>query len=133
MDIHVTPIYAAVLGLVFTALSFRTLLLRRKIKIGIGYGDQPVLIRAISVHANSAEYVPLALRLIFFLQARTQTILLVHILCVPLLLGRVIHAYGVSQINENYTFRTIGMVLTLGVIISTSLRLMVSFINPATI
>jgi len=66
MDIHITPLYAAILGLVFVILSFRTLLLRRKLKIPIGYGDQPILIRAAAEHSNFADYVPLALILVFF-------------------------------------------------------------------
>ena len=131
MDMHTTPLYAAIFGLGFTALSFRTVLLRRMLKVAVGYGDQPILIRAISVHANFAEYVPLALLLIFFLETQTQAGMLIHILCIALLIGRVIHAFGVSQVNENYNLRTIGMVLTLGVIISTSVRLISSFIWPA--
>jgi len=124
---HTTPFYAALFGLVFVVLSFRTLLLRKKLKIGIGYGDQPILIRAISAHSNFAEYVPLALMLLFFLETEIHANLFVHVLCITLLFGRLMHAYGISQINENYNFRRIGMVMTIGVIISTSIRLIISY------
>jgi len=132
MDMHTTPFYAALFGLVFVVLSFRTLLLRKKLKIGIGYGDQPILIRAISAHSNFAEYVPLALMLIFFLETEIHANLFVHVLCITLLFARIIHAYGISQINENYNFRRIGMVVTIGVIISTSTRLIISYIQGIT-
>ena len=77
----ITPIYAAILGLVFVVLSIRTLLLRRQLKVEIGDGDQPMLARAARVHANFAEYVPLSLILIYFLEIQTQTSLWIHFLC----------------------------------------------------
>ena len=52
----VTPIYAAILGFVFVTISVRTILIRRKLQIAIGDGDQPLLARAARVHANFAEY-----------------------------------------------------------------------------
>jgi uncharacterized membrane protein YecN with MAPEG domain len=55
--------------------------------------------------------------------------LLIHILGAALLAGRVAHSYGVSQTNENFRFRVTGMLLTLGVIISTSVRLLVDYID----
>ena len=47
---HILPIYAALLGLVFFFLSARTIGLRRKLKIGIGASDSPEMLRAMRVH-----------------------------------------------------------------------------------
>jgi len=44
------------------------------------------------VHANFAEYVPLALLLIFFVEHDGTKTLLVHSLCIALLSGRLLHA-----------------------------------------
>ena len=52
-----TPIYASILGLMFVALSIRTLLLRRQLQVSIGDGDQPILTRAIRVHAIGVSQV----------------------------------------------------------------------------
>ena len=123
----ITPLYAALLALLFVGLSFRALLLRRKFGIAIGTGENPVLARAIRAHANFAEYVPIALLLIAFLEIQINARLLVHGLCIALIVGRILHAYGVSQVEENYRFRVSGMVLTLGCIISASLRLIISY------
>lgn len=123
----ITPIYAAVLGLVFVVLSIRTLLLRRQLKVAIGDGDQPVLARAARVHANFAEYVPLSLILIYFLEIQIQLSLWIHILCSALVIGRITHAFGVSQVQENYRYRVFGMVVTFTVIISASIGLMISY------
>ena len=67
----ITPLYAAVFGLVFVILSVRTLMLRRKHQVAIGDGKSAELQRAARVHGNFAEYVPLALLLIFFLEMQT--------------------------------------------------------------
>ncbi len=124
----ITPIYAAVLGLIFVALSFRTIKLRRTKKIGIGVSNDEEMTRAMRVHANFAEYVPLALLLMFFLESLVATQILIHILGVVLIMGRLIHAYGVSQVNENYRFRVTGMFLTFAVIISASMRILVNYL-----
>ncbi len=124
----ITPIYAAILGLVFVALSVRTLLLRRRLKVGIGDGDQPILARAMRVHSNYAEYVPLSLILVYFLETQVEASLWIHILCSALLVGRVTHAFGVSQLEENYRYRVIGMALTFTVIICASLGLMIDYL-----
>ncbi len=124
-----TPLYAAIIGLVFVVLSVRTLLLRRRLGVAIGTGEDPELTRAMRVHSNFAEYVPLALILFYFLEVETDADLWIHVLCVSLIVGRLLHAYGVSQVEENYRFRVAGMILTLGSIISASTRLIVSYVS----
>ena len=105
-------------------MSIRTLRLRRGLKIAIGDAGNPTLLRAMRVHANFAEYVPLSLLLIFFVEAAGARSLLVHFLCLCLLVGRASHAYGVSQATENYKFRVAGMALTFVALISASLFLL---------
>ena len=56
-------LYAALLAVIFVALSVRTLLLRRRLGIAIGDGDDPRMLRAMRAHANFAEYVPFSLLL----------------------------------------------------------------------
>ena len=121
---EITVIYLPIFGIIFAALSFRTLLLRRSLQTAIGDGNDIRLKRAIRVHANFAEYVPLTLLLIFFLEQKTDYTIWIHLLCLALLLGRCLHAYGMSQTMENFSFRVTGMVLTLATIISASLRLL---------
>ena len=131
MDIELTPItplYAAISAILFVLLSVRTLRLRRRLKIAIGHGEQPALARAARAHANFAEYVPIALLLIFFLELTTGSTVLVHVLCISLLVGRSSHAYGLSQINENYGFRVFGMALTFVAIVSPALRIILTYI-----
>ncbi len=85
---------------------------RRQERVALGDGGNPQLRRARRVHANFAEYVPLALILIAFAELQGQPGVLVHTLGLALLVGRLIHAFGVSQENETFRYRTAGMSLT---------------------
>lgn len=126
--ILITPIYTAVIALVFVLLSVRTLLLRRKLRVAIGHGKHDTLARAARAHGNFAEYVPLAIILLYFVEISTDNNVLVHSLGVLLIAGRLAHAYGVSQVNENFRYRVFGMALTFTVFISASLRLIVAYV-----
>jgi len=123
-----TPLYAALIGLVFTMLSVRTLRLRRRLGVAIGPGEEPVLLKAVRAHGNFAEYVPIALLLMIFTELRTDGTLLIHVLGALLLVGRLTHAYGISQLKENYRFRVAGMAMTFTVIIACSLRLLATYV-----
>jgi len=59
----ILPIYAALLALLFVLLSIRTIRTRHSRGVALGHGDDPAMLRAMRVHANFAEYVPLALLL----------------------------------------------------------------------
>lgn len=113
--IHLAP-YAALLALLFVALSWRTIGLRRRYRVAVGDGGQPELLRAMRVHANFAEYVPLALLLIALVEIGGSPAWLVHGLGLALLVARCAHAWGVSQTKEDFRFRVAGMMLTFGVL-----------------
>jgi len=117
---HIVPLYAALLALMFTALSVRTLRLRRILSIAIGDSGNQVLLRAMRVHSNFAEYIPLSLFLLFLVESKGASAFFVHLLGLALLVGRASHAYGVSHTSENYRFRVIGMALTLSTLLASS-------------
>ena len=121
-----TPTYAALLGLMFVGLSLRTIRLRRRFRVAIGDGRNPLLQRAMRVNANFAEYVPLALLLIWFVELHDGPRLHVHVLGSALLIGRLLHAWGVSQEKENFRHRVAGLMLTFAVMISASLAVLIN-------
>ena len=123
----ITPIYAAIFGLFFIFLSIRVIKLRANNHIALGDDQLPELTRAMRVHGNFAEYVPFALLLMFFLETQTSHFLFIHFLGLTLLAGRLIHAHGVSQANEVIQLRKIGMVLSFTVIISSAIRILLSY------
>lgn len=113
LQLKIIPLYAALLALLFIALSVRALRLRRKLKIAVGDAGNTHMLRAMRAHANFAEYVPMCLLLLTLVElhgGRNPWVL--HGLGLTLLAGRLSHAWGVSQEPENYRFRVYGMVLT---------------------
>jgi uncharacterized protein len=124
---HIVPLYASILALLFVVLSVRTLRLRRRLRIAIGDAGNEEMLRAMRVHSNFAEYVPLSLLLIYFVEVSGANLLLVHLLAMCLLTGRISHAFGVSQTKENYRFRVFGMTMTFTTLVAASAYLMYSF------
>ena len=108
----ITPIYVALLAILFLFLSFKTIKVRKRLKIGVGTGDNPELLRAMRVHANFSEYVPITLILILSVELLKGHFVLVHCLGASLLISRALHAYGVSQSKEKLKFRVSGMLMT---------------------
>ena len=117
----VTALYSGVLALLFVYLAIRVIQLRREGRVAVGDGGNALLLRRMRVHANFAEYVPLALILMALAESLHTWPWLLHLFGVTLVAGRLTHAYGVSQRREPFIFRTIGMVATFGVITTASL------------
>ena len=126
---HAIFLYAALLALLFVALSVRTLRMRRKLQIAIGDAGDQSMLRAMRVHSNFAEYVPLSLLLIFFVEASGASSLFVHALGASVVVGRISHAFGVSQVKEQYAFRVLGMALTLTPISVAAVSLLVVYVG----
>jgi uncharacterized membrane protein YecN with MAPEG domain len=83
------------------------------------------------VHGNFAEYVPLTLLLLTFMEMQGRPSWWIHLLCLALIAGRLVHAYGVSQEQENILFRTVGMVTTFAVLASSSVSLLINALGLA--
>jgi len=122
----ITSLYAAILALLFYKLSMRTIQLRRSLRIPIGDGGEPQMIRAMRVHANFAEYVPLALVLLFLVESNGAPGWVVHVLGLLLLTGRLLHAGGVSRVKEDFRLRIAGMRMTFIMLIAASVYLLVT-------
>ncbi len=120
----IVPAYAAMLGLLFAALSFRVANARRTMRIALGSGGDRQMERYIRAQGNFAEYVPMALILLAFLEMQGWQSWLIHTLCAILLVARVVHALGVAREPEDIRFRASGMIATLATLIVTSVLLL---------
>ncbi len=120
--------YAAVLTILYIILTVRTIRLRRKLKISIGDTGNQEMIRAMRAHSNFSEYVPLGLIMIFFVESQGVHTAIVHVFCLMLVIGRVSHAYGISQTKENFRFRIFGMAITLTVLLLCAVYLLYIFL-----
>jgi len=118
-------LYAPIFALFFVILSLNVIRTRRREKVGLGAGGNRAVERAMRVHANFAEYVPLTLILLLVLELYGANAILLNLLFLTLLVGRGVHAWGVSREPENCSFRVTGMMLTFFVIVAASLALLV--------
>jgi uncharacterized protein len=120
----IVPSYAAILVLIFVLLSIRVIQMRGSAKIGLGHGNNPAMERRIRVHGNFAEYVPLALVLLLCMELQSQSRILIHVLCIALVAARVIHAIGVTPVNENFPMRVMSVLTTFAVLVVASVMLL---------
>lgn len=117
--ITITPIYAALLAILFVALSFRVIGFRRANRVSLGDGDNSDLLRRVRVHGNFAEYVPFALLLMLLAELQGTSGWVLHMLGLLLLTGRILHAVAIT--NGQMGGRVGGMVLTFLTLISAAL------------
>jgi uncharacterized protein len=112
----IVPIYAGIFAFIYIDLSLRVIRQRRVARVALGTGGNAALERAQRVHGNFSEYVPFVLILLVLVEMQGWPGWLVHLLCVALLIGRLVHAVGVSQPKENFKLRIAGMTTTFAVI-----------------
>lgn len=118
----VTPVYAGILGLLLAALGIRAIL----INPGRDASEEKQLRfdKGMQAFSNFTEYAPFAVLLIWLLELRSGSGTLIHVFCLALIAGRLIHAFGVSQVNETPALRVAGMALSFTTIVTVSVRLL---------
>jgi uncharacterized membrane protein YecN with MAPEG domain len=129
----VVPFYAAIFALIYIGLTSRVILLRNSKRVSLGHGDDPTLERAIRIHGNFIEYVPLALILLIAMEMQRRSIYELHILCILLLLGRISHFVGLSTGNGVNALRGIGIMLTVLVLVVAACILIIDFVRISAI
>jgi uncharacterized protein len=127
----VVPAYAGLLVFIYIFLSIRVSSMRGNARVMIGSGGNERLERAIRAHGNCAEYVPLALLLLGFMELQRNSSYLLHVLCLMLIAGRLLHAYAISQVNETMALRITGTLLTQAVLIIAAVILIIDYFRIA--
>ena len=111
----VTPLYAGLLAVFFFILSIRVVALRRRVSLGDG-GD-PVVLRRMRGHANFAEYVPLILLMMAFLEYQHLASWRLHALGATLVVARLLHGIALSFTEKWWFGRFFGTVLTFALLV----------------
>ncbi|MCB9548008.1 MAG: MAPEG family protein [Myxococcales bacterium] len=107
-----TALYAGLLAFLYLGLAWRVVRLRQQLKQALGDGGHRSLNQAIRVHANFAEYVPFALLLLLLVEGSRAPVYLVHGIGGGLLLGRLMHAWGLTRRAGTSFGRFYGTALT---------------------
>jgi uncharacterized membrane protein YecN with MAPEG domain len=88
MPVAITALYTAILSLVVLALAVNVSMHRGKLKVDIGDGDNPQMLRMIRIHGNAIEYVPIALLLMAVYELDGGSHRILHIAGIALIVGR---------------------------------------------
>jgi uncharacterized membrane protein YecN with MAPEG domain len=124
-SVTITPIYAALLGLILLALSVRVVAVVRA-KVGLGDGGNPDYVTVIRGQGNFIEYVPMIVILLGFAEAGGTSDGLVHTMGAALVLGRILHPIGLTTKDGINPFRFSGTILTFGVLLVVSILVLVN-------
>lgn len=113
MVLSITPVYAALFALFYIFLSLRVALMRRSIQVSLGDGGNQQLAHRTRVHGNFIEYVPLVLILMALAELQGQAAWVVQLIGASLVVGRLMHAYGLTRVPQVLPLRAAGMVFTI--------------------
>ena len=132
MPFAVTATYAALSALLLLVLALRVVQARWKYKTSLGVGTDPAMERAVRVHANFVEYVPLAHLLMALAEANGALRASLHAAGTVLLASRLLHAWGLSHVSGRSFGRFYGTAGTWLVLLSLGLgNLMLVFWSGA--
>ena len=98
--------------LLLVVLSFRTIFTRKRLKVSFGDGGNAELTAASRAFGNAAEYIPPCLAILILMALTGFQPVWVHAVGGAMLLGRVLHAWGLSQTKQPSFGRMSGMFLT---------------------
>jgi uncharacterized membrane protein YecN with MAPEG domain len=123
----ITPIYAALLGILLLILSARVIaVVRGKGEVGLGDGGNPDFTAVIRGQGNFVEYVPMAVILIAFAEAGGTSGTWIHALGGLLVVARILHPLGLSPEPGVSPMRFIGTVGTLLVLLVASILVLMN-------
>lgn len=125
MPTPITAFYAALLTILLVVFGTRVVLARRKNHVSLGDGGNQSVLTAIRIHGNAAENIPLILVLMLMLEYGGGSYVAMHAYGSTLLVGRLLHAWGLSQPKKVNLFRVAGMALTWLVALGLSVQLLI--------
>jgi uncharacterized membrane protein YecN with MAPEG domain len=117
LPVPITALYAGLLALLLVVLALRIVRLRWKFRVGLGDGGEKTMTRAIRVHGNATEHVPIALLLLLVAELNRAGPTLLHACGAVLVGARLLHAVGLGRSAGASWQRAAGTVGTLGVVV----------------
>ena len=94
MQVSITALYAGILALIVVALAINVTMHRVKLRVPLGDGGNPQMLRMIRLHGNASEYIPLALVLMALYEINGGWHTALHIVGIALVVGRVLQTWS---------------------------------------
>ena len=113
MPLPITALYVALMALISTWLSTGAARARGAAKVAVGDGGNTARLVAMRRQANFVEYVPLLMVMFAVLELNGAGAALLHGLGIALVIGRVVHPFGLNAENPATPGRIAGAGLTL--------------------
>lgn len=126
--IQVALPYFVLLVLIYIGLSAHVILQRRKFRVSLGTGQSPALEKAVRIHGNFAEYVPMMMVMLVVLEINRLSAVLLNVFWICLVISRLAHIIGLSSNRQPHWARGLGMCLTGAVMIGSALCLGAQFL-----
>ena len=129
-----TPLYAALLGLMLIMLSIKIIKTRRKYHVSLGDANSIEMKRCMRAQANFSEYTPIFLILLAFSEMKGLSLWAVNLFGTVFFVGRIMHAYSLlrheqydttQKLLNNPKFRIYGMTCTLVTIGSVAIIILI--------
>lgn len=110
--LHAAALWSGLSILLMVLLSFRTIFARRSLKVSFGDGGDALLTSLSRAFGNAAEYIPVGLIILVLMALTGFQAMWIHIIGGGFLLGRILHAWGLSKPKQPSFGRMSGMILT---------------------
>ena len=108
----VTMLYAAICGVLLILLALNIVRLRRAHRISLGMGEGSALEQPVRVHGNFTEYTPTFLILLLLAELGGAKFWFLHLLGAAFVMGRLLHAYGLSTVRARSFGRFYGSLIS---------------------
>lgn len=108
MVFKITALYALPLALLGLVLWFRVTKMRAELGVSIGNADNPSLHERIRQHGNFIEWTPMVLLLMVIAEGNGAGAMWLHAAGALLLLGRLVHPFGLKAANASHPLRYVG-------------------------
>jgi uncharacterized membrane protein YecN with MAPEG domain len=110
---HVFALYAALNGLIMLVLGILVIRARVATQTLIGDGGNPAMAGPLRAHGNNTEWTPMAIVMMLVVLNMGGAWWTLHLVGLPLTIGRILHGIGLSNNTGTSTMRLVGMILTM--------------------
>lgn len=121
MTLSITALYAGILSLIMVALAINVTIHRAKLRVPMGDGGNPIMLRMIRLHGNAVEYLPLALLLMAIYEINGGWHSALHAAGIALVVARILQSWNMWSTDIAGFGRISGQSLTWLTIIALAL------------
>jgi len=110
--VSITALYAGILSLIVVALAINVTVHRARLRVPLGDGGNPIMLRMIRLHANAVEYLPLALLLMAIYESNGGWHTALRAAGIALIAARILQSWNMWSTNIAGFGRISGQSLT---------------------